>query len=759
MLSTKAHHQKNKTLANRTCNTRRQVAPCAAAERTPGRCAAAQENCTRPLYPSTQHPLRGQGDRIVTRACRKVSFPTPNYNSWQPDSSMLHAPTTAPAATSVHLTGRPGRALPRSGRHTAVPCICPYDNCGRAFIQPSDLKRHLRIHTGEKPFTCPHEDCGKSFALLTTLTRHFRTHSGEKPYVCSYENCGRAFTQLSTLKSHIRTHTREKPFRCPYPGCISAFATSSRRIKHRRTHSGEKPFRCTQTNCEKAFTQSAHLKRHRRIHSAAYIPCPREDCGYLSTQPDNLKQHWRVHSGDKPYVCTQEGCTQIFAHASNLTRHLRTHWREKPFVCPYGGCGHLFAYQTSLTRHAHTHSPGRKSFFCPWEGCAHVSGQPDNLKRHLYTHTGEKPFVCPRQSCGYAATHPANLKRHMNVHAGAKRFVCPRQGCEYATTHPANLTRHRNAHSGEKPFVCPRQACAKKFGQFSHMKRHLDTHTKARSGSDALKGSKKRIRKKRGLPDLTGSPNAESARSRSRADRRPPVQTPGHAMHWPLHRAKRSHRCHYPECNRCLVQVLALKMHRHRHTGLQACIGSARSGEPEFAQKRSLQAPVSPPAEDGSCRLVPARLPVRHASPLTIHQCRRTGTGPCPGPDSQGDMFTKHKNHKPQDRHRTRKPEAGPARLRHAPRNLHRPPAKAKASAAAGPEKNPSPLCEHPTSIPVCRQPGMKRDRRGTPVKRHNRHGVAPALPITSPLPASRYCSVIAWVSGGVVVKSTPQEK
>ena len=33
---------------------------------------------------------------------------------------------------------------------------CVY--CGKQFVAPAFLKRHIRAHTGEKPFKCPHCD-------------------------------------------------------------------------------------------------------------------------------------------------------------------------------------------------------------------------------------------------------------------------------------------------------------------------------------------------------------------------------------------------------------------------------------------------------------------------------------------------------------------------------------------------------------------------------------------------------------------------
>lgn len=75
----------------------------------------------------------------------------------------------------------------------------------------------------------------KSKKCLTTASVTTTT-TATKSHACPISQCLRRFKRLEHLKRHMRIHTLERPFRCSYPGCQKNFSRSDNLSQHIKTH-------------------------------------------------------------------------------------------------------------------------------------------------------------------------------------------------------------------------------------------------------------------------------------------------------------------------------------------------------------------------------------------------------------------------------------------------------------------------------------------------------------------------------------------
>lgn len=74
----------------------------------------------------------------------------------------------------------------------------PPERCKCGFLIGSPFFSAL----GEKPFKCEFEGCDRRFANSSDRKKHMHVHTSDKPYLCKM--CDKSYTHPSSLRKHMK---------------------------------------------------------------------------------------------------------------------------------------------------------------------------------------------------------------------------------------------------------------------------------------------------------------------------------------------------------------------------------------------------------------------------------------------------------------------------------------------------------------------------------------------------------------------------
>ena len=149
--------------------------------------------------------------------------------------------------------------------HYSKKHICEF--CGQVFKTKMSYVRHVKSHVGKNPYFC--DICDKRFRYKSKLNAHHdKTHATEDSFQCQI--CEKGFRTSDGLKRHSKIHIGEKtsdilnvhngakPYKCDI--CGNEFTTHNHLTRHIKNHTVNYGYKCEE--CNKEFLRLKDVKTH-----------------------------------------------------------------------------------------------------------------------------------------------------------------------------------------------------------------------------------------------------------------------------------------------------------------------------------------------------------------------------------------------------------------------------------------------------------------------------------------------------------------
>ncbi|KAG0241505.1 hypothetical protein BGW41_005814 [Actinomortierella wolfii] len=133
-----------------------------------------------------QQQLQQQQQMQLHTLGHMVSSPTVPSTDMTPAATPPATTTSGKVKRNNSICSTTSVSSSGSGSNNKHPC--KFMNCGWSFKRYEHLKRHMLVHTKERPFVCDFAGCNKSFSRSDNFSAHLRTHTKKNSAHRRYES-------------------------------------------------------------------------------------------------------------------------------------------------------------------------------------------------------------------------------------------------------------------------------------------------------------------------------------------------------------------------------------------------------------------------------------------------------------------------------------------------------------------------------------------------------------------------------------------